>query len=77
MRSMSVTLFKAHALRVLDRVARTKEHLVITKRGRPLAQVIPWDQPSTVPIPGRLADCLIFEKDIVGPLGEDLWEASR
>jgi prevent-host-death family protein len=76
MKSMSVTLFKAHALRVLDHVARTKEHLVITKRGKPLAQVIPCEQPFTVPIPGRLSDCLIFEKDIVGPLGEDIWEAS-
>jgi prevent-host-death family protein len=77
MKSMSVTLFKTHALRVLDRISRTREPLIITKRGKPFAQVIPYQQPSTLPTPGRLADCLIFEKDIVTPLGEDMWEAGR
>ena len=77
MKDMSVTLFKAHALRVLDRISRTREPLIITRRGKPLAQVIPYLQASTSPTPGRLADCLIFEKDIVTPLGEDMWEAGR
>lgn len=77
MKSMPVTVFKAHALRVLDRVAQTREILVITRRGKPLAQVIPYQEPSAVPTPGKLADCLIFETDIVTPLGEDMWEAVR
>ncbi len=77
MKSMPVTAFKAHALQILNRIAETREPLVITRRGKPLAQVIPYQTSSSVPIPGKLADCLIFEKDILTPLGEDMWEAVR
>lgn len=77
MKSMPVTAFKAHALRILNHIAQTREPLVITRRGMPLAQVIPYLEPSAVPTPGKLADCLVFEKDIVTPLNEDMWEAVR
>jgi len=75
MKTMPVSLFKAHALQALDRVAKTREGILITKRGRPLAQVVPY-QPKTS-IPGRLADTLVREGDIVSPLGAKIWEAAR
>jgi len=33
--------FKARCLRLLDQVSRTGEELVILKRGRPVARVVP------------------------------------
>jgi len=75
MKSMQVTEFKAHALQVLGQVAKTREPVLITKRGIPLVEVIPYSDKK--PSAGRLSDALVFEKDIVSPLGEDLWDACR
>lgn len=77
MKTMAISKFKAHALKVLDEVAKSQETVVITKRGKPLAQVVPYRKSLTTPTPGRLADAFVFEKDIITPLGEGLWEASK
>jgi len=77
MATMAISVFKAHALQVVGKVARSKESLVITKRGMPLVQVIPYQPMVTTLAPGRLSSTLVFEKDIVTPLGEGIWEAAR
>ena len=76
MKSMAISAFKAHALRILDQVSRSKESVVITKRGKPLARVVPFDEKEKN-APGKLADALIFEDDIVSPLSEDIWEVCQ
>ena len=76
MKHMAISEFKAHALRILDEVARTGEEIVITKRGNPVARVVPCRN-GTRNESGKLAAALVFEEDIVSPLGEDLWEAAR
>ena len=40
-RVMAAAAFKAECLAVLDRVAATGETVVITKRGQPVAEVVP------------------------------------
>ncbi|MCA1809970.1 MAG: type II toxin-antitoxin system Phd/YefM family antitoxin [Kiritimatiellia bacterium] len=75
MRTLAITDFKAHALQVLGQVAETRERVIVTKRGKPLAEVIPISQ--EVPRPGQLADALVFEKDIITPLGEDMWDVCK
>lgn len=77
MTSMAISEFKAHALEVIGRVSRSKVSIVITNRGKPVAQVVPYQCPVATLKPGRLAAALVFEKDLVTPLGEELWEASR
>ena len=77
MQTIGISQFKSHALRILDDVARTKEVIVITKRGKPLAQIIPYRDSISNHVPGKLADALIFEKDIVSPLGEEMWDAAK
>jgi len=74
---MGISEFKAHALKVINEVATSQETIVITKRGKPLAQVVPHRQSEIKPTPGKLADAFVFEKDIVTPLGEGLWEACQ
>jgi antitoxin (DNA-binding transcriptional repressor) of toxin-antitoxin stability system len=39
--------FKDVCLKILDDVARTKAPLVITKRGRPVAKLVPYVAPNT------------------------------
>jgi len=38
---MAISEFEAHALKVLNEVAESRETIVITKRGKPLVQGVP------------------------------------
>lgn len=77
MQIMGISEFKAHALNVLDQVAKTKDTVIVTKRGKPLAQIVPYQASQVDHRPGKLADTLVFEKDIVSPLGEEMWDACK
>jgi len=59
--------FKAHALATIAEVAATGESVVVTKRGKPLVRLIPFEGPPRGHAPGKLAHTLVFEKDIVSP----------
>ena len=45
MTRMAAGRFKDQCLKVLDRVASTRTSVVITKRGRPVATVVPFTVP--------------------------------
>ena len=77
MTRMAISVFKAHALQAVGRVASSRESIVITKRGRPVAKVVPYQAPASALVPGKLSEALVFEKDIVSPLGVEMWEAGR
>lgn len=77
MQTMGISQFKSHALKILDQVAKTQEIIVITKRGKPLAQIIPYRNSISNHKPGKLANALVFENDIVSPLGEEIWDACK
>ncbi|HXF72404.1 MAG TPA: type II toxin-antitoxin system prevent-host-death family antitoxin [Actinomycetota bacterium] len=72
---LPVSKFKATCLAALERVRRTRRPLLVTKRGVPIAQV--------VPPPPRKAEASAFGAmrgtaeelgDIVEPLPEEDWE---
>ena len=69
-RSIPAGRFKAACLALLDEVAITGDTLVVTKRGRPVAQVTP------VAPPRSLAGSIRRERDLVSPIG-DTWDAER
>jgi len=77
MRTMTVTHFKAHALEAIAEVAKTRESLTLTKRGKPIAKLLPYSDDTLEMVPGKLSHLLDFEEDIVTPLGEDLWSAAK
>jgi len=77
MHAMGISQFKTHALKILDQVSKSQEGIIITKRGKPLAQIIPYRSSDMNPKPGKLANYLVFEKDIVSPLGEEMWDACK
>ncbi len=74
MASMPAGEFKAKCLQLLDEVAQTRESLVITKFGKPVACLVPM--PPATKLRGALEGTVLFEKDIVSPL-EDDWEAAQ
>ncbi len=73
MKTMAINEFKTHCRQVFGRVARTNETVVATKRDEPLVEVIPFRHNDESPMPGKLSETLVFEKDIVSPLGESIW----
>lgn len=77
MKTMTITQFKAHALRAIAAVSETMEPLVVTKRGKPIVRVVPFTEAEIDAVPGRLAHMISHEEDIVTPLGPDIWEATR
>lgn len=66
--------FKAKCLKLLDGVAETREPLIITKHGKPVAKLVPM--PPEAELFGALAGSVRLEGDIVSPLEND-WEACR
>ena len=66
--------FKAKCLQLLDAVAAHREPLVITKRGKPVARLMPM--PPETQLFGALAGSVLDETDILAPIDTE-WGASR
>lgn len=66
--------FKAHCLQLLDDVARHRQPLVITKRGKPVARLVPISPQA--PLFGALAGSVVEEADIIAPVDAE-WDAAR
>lgn len=47
-REIPASEFKAKCLALLDEVTETKETLVVTKRGKPVAQIVPAEEPRSL-----------------------------
>ena len=75
MKRMSVSDFKAHALRSIDDVYKSHEKIIITKRGKPVVEIIRYEDPTEKAMPGRLSEAFVFEKDITTPIGSEMWES--
>lgn len=65
--------FKARCLKLLDQVASSGKALVITKRGKPVAQVVPV--PGRKRLFGALAGSVVAQHRIVEPVDET-WQAA-
>jgi len=66
--------FKAKCLKLLDKVAEKRQTLVITKRGIPVAKVIPI--PPQGDFVGSMRGSVIWEGDIISPIDVE-WEAMK
>jgi prevent-host-death family protein len=42
-KTVAISELKAHCLRLVDEVARRRSVLIVTKRGKPIARVVPLD----------------------------------
>ena len=64
---------KTHCSRVIEEVSRTREAVLITKRGRPVAKLVPIDD-APESLFGFARGTVTVHGDIVSPL-EVMWEA--
>lgn len=79
MDTMPISKFKATCLAALDRVRKTGRPLLVTKRGVPVAQVVPPPkvEASDNDAFGSMAEGTEEIEDVVEPLPLEDWEALR
>ena len=63
---MAASEFKARCLKVLEEVRSRRESVLITKKGRPLARLVPADEPPS-DVFGSLAGVIEITGDIEAP----------
>jgi prevent-host-death family protein len=66
--------FKAKCLSLLDEVQSSRTGIVITKRGRPVARLVPVDEEIQEPLFGRMRGTISISGDIIEPVDET-WDA--
>jgi prevent-host-death family protein len=65
--------FKAKCLKLMDRVQQERREIVVTKHGKPVAKLVPYDETAT-DIFGYLQGSVSRYGDLISPLDE-VWEA--
>jgi len=79
MEKMAISKFKATCLAVLERVRMTRRPVLITRFGKPIAQIVP---PPTPPRPKDWLGCMEGTMEIMGDIvapacDEEDWEVLR
>lgn len=63
MKTMAAAEFKARCLKVMDDVRATREAVIITKKGRPVAKLVPAETR-----PHDVLGCLAGNLEVVGDI---------
>jgi prevent-host-death family protein len=67
-KEMAAAEFKAKCLQVMDEVARRKQPLTVTKRGKPVVRIVPIEDEGPRSVFGRLAGRFEIVGDIEEPV---------
>jgi prevent-host-death family protein len=67
---VTATQFKAHCLSLMERVRKTRKPVLITKRGRAIAQLVPPPEEQTAPW-RRLRGSVSRMGDVIAPVVSD------
>jgi prevent-host-death family protein len=73
-KNISVSQFKAKCLAILDEMSKTSLTVIVTKRGKPIAKIIPMESAEPLNLLGSVH--YKNEKDILAPVDET-WEAEQ
>jgi prevent-host-death family protein len=68
--------FKARCLQLMDEVEETGREVIITKRGRPVAKLVPVGEAAAREVFGCMRGTVTVVADLVAPL-EERWEADQ
>ena len=66
-RQVPAAEFKANCLRLMDEVARQRRPIIITKRGKPVAKLVPVEE-KPIDLFGRMAGTIRICGNIVDPI---------
>ncbi len=75
MKTIGATEFKTHCLALLDEVARDGEVLLILKRGKAVARVVPVVEAAAYPQASLLGTAIAEDDLIEPPLPPEDWES--
>lgn len=76
MQTIQASEFKARCLALMDQVAASGEILVVTKNGKPVAELHPYQGGRTASPFGLHAGVRIHG-DVISPVADDDWEVLR
>lgn len=75
MKHIAAGVFKAKCLAILNEVAQTHESIIITKRGKPVAKVVPVDKNKNE-TENPLDGSILYMGDVISPIDVE-WEAAK
>ena len=75
MQTYTASEFKAKCLKIMDEVAESGERVVITKRGVPVAELLPARE-RRKPIFGSMRGSVKIKGDIISPIDVE-WDAMK
>jgi len=70
-RTIAAAEFKATCLELMDRVRETAAEYIVTKHGRPVAKLVPYDGPEQRPLFGAMKGSVLKYERPLDPLDED------
>ena len=70
---VTATHFKAHCLRLLEDVRRSRQRLVVTRHGRPVAEIGP---PAAGDVPNSLKGSILQQDDLLSPVA-GTWDSAH
>jgi len=71
--NVSAADFKTHCLRYMDWTHSKREEIIITKRGKPVAKLVPLSDPEQ-PLFGRLRGSATLHGNLIDPV-DISWDA--
>jgi prevent-host-death family protein len=78
MKEVAISEFKAKCLALLDQVQKTKKPIRITRRGKPIAEVVPPSPASARDWMGSMKGRMEILGDIISPAADESdWEVLR
>ncbi len=78
MKKIAAAEFKARCLTLMEQVSSTREPVLVTKRGKPIAKVVPVDSNKKDGFIGRLKGKIRILGDIESPVvPPETWETNR
>jgi prevent-host-death family protein len=72
-KEVPASTFKDSCLRLIERVRQTREEIVVTRYGRPVAKLVPFEE-GTAHLFGHLVGSVTIHADVVAPVGVE-WDA--
>lgn len=74
--TVAAASFKARCLELMDRVRETRETYIVTKHGRPVAKLVPYDDVPARPFFGFMAGTLLKYDRPFDPLDGE-WDIDK
>lgn len=75
-RTASTSELKAHCSQIIQEVARRRSVVLVTRRGRAVAKIVPFVQDDQPTLYGFARGIVTFSGDVMKPIGV-AWEADE